>query len=493
MILSKIINAVGAVKVLGRADLAVGSIAFDSRKVQPGSLFVAIPGYKTDGFSYIGAAIKSGATSILSEKEIEVPAGVTLVLVSDARAALAGAAAEFFDNPSGKLRVIGVTGTSGKTTTTYLLRSILKRNGEKTGLLGTINYDLAGEILESKNTTPESLTLQELLYKMVMKKLDACVMEVSSHSLALGRVAGVDFAAGVFLNLTQDHMDFHKNFEEYLGAKLKLFEMIKNDGVKRVPKVCAVNLDDEYAGYFTKKSKVKTLTFGLKENADIRAVDIKNEAGGLSFGLSYLGKVYGLSLKLKGAYNAYNAMAAAAVGLGLNLDWQIIKEGLEAVENVPGRFETYRSSTGFTVVVDYAHKPDALKKLLTAVREMGPRRIISVFGCGGDKDRAKRPMMGGISGELADHTIVTSDNPRSEEPLAIIKEIISGIKSGTYSVSPDRKTAICEAIGMAKEGDFVVVAGKGHEDYQIIGDKVSHFSDKEIIIEALKTGGVWKE
>ena len=492
MNLSKIIKAVKAEQVAGRQDLEISSLAFDSRNVKPGALFVAVPGYKTDGHAFIASAVKSGAVAVIAGKEAPAQAGgVTLIRVNDPRAALAAASAEFFDNPSGNLRMAGITGTSGKTTTTYLLRSILRKHGEKTGLLGTIEYDLDGEKVESKNTTPESLTLQELLGLMVKKGFNACVMEVSSHSLSLHRVDGIEFDAAVFLNLTQDHMDFHGSFEEYLSAKLKLFGMTQ--GKKTGPKVCAVNADDLRAAEFIKAAKAPALTFGFKEGSDLRAVNVKNAEQGLKFDIVCAGGGCSLELKLKGNYNAYNSMAAAAAATGFNIDWQTIKAGLEAVENVPGRFETYKSPAGFTAVVDYAHKPDALQRLLQAVRGMGAKRIITVFGCGGERDRAKRPMMGGISAGLSDFTVVTSDNPRGENPAEIISEITGGMGKAKFCVVPDRKRAIFEAVKMAKEGDIVVVAGKGHEEYQLIGGKVNHFSDKEAVLEAISAGGKWKE
>ncbi len=491
MILSKIIKAVKAEQVAGRQDLEISSIAFDSRQVKPGSLFVAVPGFKTDGSAFMVSAVKSGAVAVIAGKAAAAPAGVTLVKVNDPRSALAAASAEFFDNPSGKLRMAGITGTSGKTTTTYLLRSIFRKNGEKTGLVGTIEYDLDGEKVESKNTTPESLTLQELLDRMVKKGFNACVMEVSSHSLELHRVDGIEFDAAVFLNLTQDHMDFHGTFEGYLAAKLKLFGMMQ--GKKPGPKVCAVNADDLRAAEFIKAAKVPVLTFGFNEGSDLRAVNVSNTQTGLKFDIARAGGFCPLDLKLKGSYNAYNAMAAAAVAAGLNIGWETIKAGLEAVENVPGRFETYKSPAGFTAVVDYAHKPDALQRLLEAARGMGAKRIITVFGCGGERDRAKRPMMGGISARLSDFTVVTSDNPRSENPAEIISEITGSMNKAKFCVVPDRKRAIFEAVNMAKEGDIVVIAGKGHEEYQLIGGKVNHFSDKEAVLEAISAGGKWKE
>ncbi len=492
MILSKIIKAVKAEQVAGRQDLEISSIAFDSRQVKPGALFVAVPGYKADGHAFIASAVKSGAIAVIAGKEAAVSAsGVTFIRVNDPRSALAAVSAEFFDNPSGKLRMAGITGTSGKTTTTYLLRSIFRKNGDRTGLIGTIEYNLDGETFESKNTTPESLTLQELLNRMVTKGLDSCVMEVSSHSLALHRVDGIEFDAAVFLNLTQDHMDFHGTFEEYLAAKLKLFGLVQ--GEKTGPKVCAINSDDFRAAEFIKAAKAPVLTFGFNEGSDLRAVNVSNTQPGLKFDIARAGGLCPLNLKLKGYYNAYNAMAAAAVAAGLNIGWETIKAGLEAVENVPGRFETYKSPAGFTAVVDYAHKPDALQRLLEAVRGMGAKNIITVFGCGGERDRAKRPMMGGISARLSDFTVITSDNPRNENPAEIISEITGGMGKAKFSVVPDRKLAIFEAVKMAKEGDVVVVAGKGHEEYQLISGKVNHFSDKETVLEAISDGGKWKE
>jgi len=496
MILSKLIKNIKALKINGRVDITIDGIYYDSKKTGQNGLFVCVPGFKVDGHVYAAEAVARGAAALIIEKDVQLSGdrAVTLIYVKDAREALALAAAEYFDHPSDKLKMIGVTGTKGKTTTAYLLRSIFETNGEKAGLLGTIKYEFGGETVESKNTTPESLDLQELLLKMVVKKIETCVMEVSSHSLELKRVFGIEFDVAVFTNFTQDHLDFHKTFEAYLAAKLRLFTGLGKNNLKSFPKAAVVNLDDPKAPAFIAASGVRVLTYGLNggSKADVQAKDIRAGAEELSFTISYKGKEFRVDLQMRGRHNVSNALAAAAAGFALNIHPENIKAGLENLKGVPGRFEVYNTLSGASILIDYAHSPDSLEKLLLSVKDLKPARIITVFGCGGDRDRGKRPLMGRIAAENSDFAVVTSDNPRTEDPSAIIAEIKAGMNGGNYIDIPDRKEAIRTALDMAKKGDIVVIAGKGHEDYQIIGKEKIHFSDKEVAEELLAARGLWK-
>ncbi len=497
MILSKLIKNLKIEKVSGSTEITIDGICFDSRKIRQNGLFVCVPGFKVDGHAYASEVVSRGAVALIVEKEVNIPKdkAVTVIYVKDAREALAAVAAEYFDNPSSKLKMIGVTGTKGKTTTSYMLRSIFEKNGEKTGLLGTISYEFAGETLESKNTTPESYDLQELFLKMVMKKIETCVMEVSSHALELKRVAGIEFDVAVFTNFTQDHLDFHKTFDAYLASKLLLFTSLGKSNVKSFPKAAVVNLDDPKAETFITASGVRVISYGLRSGtkADVKAENIKASAEELSFDITYQGKVFRVNLQMRGRHNVSNALSAAAVGFALNIHQENIKAGLENLPGVPGRFEVYNTLNGISVLIDYAHSPDSLEKLLISVKDLKPVRIITVFGCGGDRDKSKRPLMGKIATELSDYTVVTSDNPRTEDPAAIITGIEAGMKSGLYTVIADRKEAIRAALNMAKKGDIVVIAGKGHEDYQIIGMEKIHFSDKEVAGAILSAQGLWKK
>ena len=495
MILLKVIKNLKTEKIIGNLEKNIDGIYYDSRKVEANGLFVCVPGFKVDGHTFAAEVVKKGAVALIVEKDVEVPEGVTLIYVKDAREALAEVAAAFYDYPSGKLKLIGVTGTKGKTTTSYMLRSIFEKNGEKTGLLGTINYEFNGEVIQSKNTTPESLELEELFLKMVVKKVETCVMEVSSHSLKLKRVHGLEFDTAVFTNFTQDHLDFHKTFEDYLEAKLMLFKGLGAGSEKSFPKAAVVNLDDPKAADFIKASKVKAITYGLNTGAhvDVTAKNIISSALELSFDIVYGVKVLPVKLQMRGRHNISNALAAAAAGFAMNVHPDNIKEGLENLKGVPGRFEVYNTTDGVSVLIDYAHSPDSLEKLLLSVKDLKPARIITVFGCGGDRDRLKRPIMGKIAMKNSDVTVVTSDNPRTEDAQAIINEIKAGMNGGSYKEIPDRKEAIREALLLANKDDVVVIAGKGHEDYQIIGNEKFHFSDKETAESILSEKGKWKK
>ncbi|MFH1824725.1 MAG: UDP-N-acetylmuramoyl-L-alanyl-D-glutamate--2,6-diaminopimelate ligase [Candidatus Firestonebacteria bacterium] len=493
MMLSEVINNLNYIKVRGTLNKMIRSISYDSRDVKENSLFVCIPGFKVDGHNYASNAVKKGATAIIAEKEINLDEGITIIYVKDSRDALANISNEFYNHPSSKLKLIGITGTNGKTTTSYLIRSILNKHSEKVGLIGTISYDINGESFKAKNTTPESLDLQDMLNKMVKNKTDSCVMEVSSHALALHRVSYCEFDMAVFTNVTLDHSDFHKTFDDYIKNKLKLFSNLDKIRTKKINRCAVINLDDSYSKYFLENTKANIITYGLTKDAVVRAMDINSSINGLRFIITYQDKSFPVNLKLKGRYNVYNALASASVGFALNIDNEIIKLGLEEVSNVPGRFDWTSTKTGFSIIIDYAHTPDALEKLLNSVKELTPKKIICVFGCGGDRDKSKRPIMGSIASKLANYVILTSDNPRTEEPTDIMKEIKSGIVGENFEEIKDRKEAILKAINLSQKDEVVVIAGKGHEDYQIIGSNIIHFNDKEIVTEILKSKDIWKE
>jgi len=478
-------------KMVLTQDISVHSIQYDSRKVGHGDLFVAIAGAAVDGHAFVESAISRGAVAVVMQNDEVLPdpffmhAGVIKIVVPDSRKALARMSANFFAHPSRKLRLIGVTGTNGKTTTTHLIRSILEAEGVKVGLLGTIGYMIGEEMIPATHTTPESLELNELLALMVNKGCGAAVMEVSSHSLALSRVFGLEFSAACFTNLTQDHLDFHGTMEEYFKAKRILFEGLS-------PAACAVsNADDPYGAKILDGTAARTLTYSRNAAADVRARDVRMTVAGMRMTVEHNGKALDLESRLTGRFNVENILAACATGFGLGVAEECIRTGVSRLHAVRGRFEQIVSPAGWTAVVDYAHTPDALEKCLRTIRDLLPKenpgRIITVFGCGGNRDRGKRPKMGRIASELSSITVVTSDNPRKEEPGAIIDEIIAGVQSGaTVHREEDRRAAIGKALAMARPGDVVLVAGKGHEDYQIVGEHKHHFDDREEVENFIK-------
>ncbi|HHW06612.1 MAG TPA: UDP-N-acetylmuramoyl-L-alanyl-D-glutamate--2,6-diaminopimelate ligase [Clostridia bacterium] len=475
------------VVLAGGLDRSIAGIQYDSRQVQPGSLFVCVPGFKTDGHLYAADAVAKGAVALVVERPVTVPDGVTVIQVPDARLALAGLAACFYGYPSRRFHLIGVTGTNGKTSTTILLDAVFRRWGRKTGLLGTISNRVGGEVIPASHTTPESLDLQKLFKLMADAQTDYVMMEVSSHALSLHRVAAAEFDVGVFTNLTRDHLDFHRDFQEYREAKGKLFTLLSG-GAKAGRKYGVVNKDDPNSEYFMKTSPVPVLTYSLTQPSDYQATDIVITAKGASFRLK--GKDFPpFTLNLTGRFSVYNGLAAVAVALEEGVPVDIIREALAELPGVPGRFERVDAGQDFTVVVDYAHTPDGLENVLRTAREVCSGRIITVFGCGGDRDRTKRPLMGHVSGRLSDYTIVTSDNPRTEDPEAIIAEIVPGVKEagGKYEIVVERKAAIQKALTLAGAGDLVLVAGKGHEDYQIIGTKKYPFDDRKVVREILES------
>ena len=464
-------------------------LAYDSRRVQPGFVFFAIEGFQQNGHDFIPEAVERGAVAVVAEKNVAVPLGVVCVRVPNAREALALSAAKFYDYPGEKLRVIGVTGTNGKTTTTHLISGVYQEQEGKVGLIGTLYAKVGDTVIEGERTTPESLDLQALLRRMVDEGVTVAVMEVSSHALSLHRVTGVEYDVAVFTNLTQDHLDFHRDIEDYYRAKESLFTRLGESPNKQGAKLAVINADDPYGKKLLSVSGGKVVTYGVQNAADFRARDIVLKGDGTDLVIESPQGEIPLTLKLVGEFNVYNALAAFAVGVTEGFAVDRVVRALESAIAVPGRFERVDAGQDFTVVVDYAHTPDGLENVLRTARALTRGKVIALFGCGGDRDPLKRPVMGEVAGRLADFTVLTSDNPRSEEPMAIIAAIETGIKAvghGRYTVEPDRREAIKEAFRRAGPGDIVVLAGKGHENYQIIGDKKLPFDDRQVAREVLK-------
>ncbi len=466
----------------------ITGIEYDSRSVSGGSLFVAVEGFVVDGHSFVRQAVDAGAavvvvnTSRLDEFSFLAGGEVILLGAEDTRRALPALSAAFYRHPAADMTVIGVTGTNGKTSITYMIESILGASGMEPGVIGTVNARCRGRELPAANTTPESRDIQHLLYSMKSDGVNAVVMEISSHALDLYRADCLEFNGVIFTNLTRDHLDYHKDFESYFAAKRKIFDLL--DESSKDNKAAVVNADDPYGARLLEEREAwqaAPVSYGVEKDAEFRAdpASVKNSITGLSYRLVRPEPVMDVTLQLAGAFHIYNSLAALSLCRLLGIDDGAIIQGLAGLETVPGRFDVIAAPEGFGVVVDYAHTGDALEKLLLSARELDHDRIITVFGCGGDRDRTKRPLMGATAAGLSDIAIVTSDNPRTEDPDAIIKEIVAGIDSDNYRVEPDRAAAIKEAVEMARAGDIVIIAGKGHEDYQILGTKKIHFDDRE--------------
>jgi UDP-N-acetylmuramoyl-L-alanyl-D-glutamate--2,6-diaminopimelate ligase len=460
-------------------DAEITSVTADSRLVVPGALFVAVRGFKTDGANFIDAATSKGAAAIVGESS------AASVQVDDARAAISIIAANFYGRPADKLSLAGVTGTSGKTTTTKMIESIFDAAGEPVGLIGTIEYRAGDERLMADRTTPDAVVLQQWFAKMVDAGVRHAVMEVSSHALALKRTYGIHFAAAVFTNLSQDHFDFHGDFENYFAAKRILF-----DQIDRSRKTAIVNIDDEYGRRLANELGDAVVTFGRGANADIHPLDgFEISVRGLHGRVTTPAGEVRVESKLLGAPNLYNWLGAIGAAQSVGIDINTIEAGIRNLAAVRGRFEYVEGDGGPTVIVDYAHKPDALDKLLQAVRDLANgRRVVLIVGCGGDRDKDKRPKMGAIAARLADYTVLTSDNPRGEKLEAILDDIEAGMRgAGNYTRMTDRRDAISHTIATASDDDVIVIAGKGHEPYQVIGDQVIHFDDREEAERALET------
>ncbi|MGE5484947.1 MAG: UDP-N-acetylmuramoyl-L-alanyl-D-glutamate--2,6-diaminopimelate ligase [Ignavibacteriales bacterium] len=481
--------------VRGDGGVEVAALAYDSRAVKPGTAFVCVTGFKLDGHEFARDAVSRGAVALFAERETGAD-GVPLVLVPDSRRALALLSSHFYGHPSKNMRVIGVTGTNGKTTTTHLVRWVLARAGREAGLIGTIENVVCGRSLPVERTTPEALDLQRLFSDMRGCGSSHAVMEVSSHAIELGRVAGTEFDIAVFTNLTQDHLDFHPNMEAYFRAKSRLFGELGETyhaAPKPGKKAAVINIDDEYGARLEGmvRPPAGVFTYGLSENAAFRAEDVEIGPRGSRFRAVTPAGAADLNVRLAGMFNVYNILAALAVAWVEGITPDAAARAVEDHPGVAGRFQLVDEGQPFSVVVDYAHTPDGLRNVLEAARGMARGRVICVFGCGGDRDRKKRPIMGEIAGRLADYCVITSDNPRSEDPQAIIGEIEPGVERagesrGDYAVEPDRKAAIEMALELARPGDVVVIAGKGHETYQVFRDRTIHFDDREVARAVLR-------
>lgn len=473
------------VTLFGNPDVEISSISSDSRKIQPGALFAAISGHRVEGSSFVESAIQAGAVAVLTEQPLD--ASIPQLVVPNVRDAMAILAPYIYDFPSSKMRMIGVTGTNGKTTTSFLIHHLLKSAGKKVGLIGTICSLIGDKVIESTNTTPDIADLQELLHQMLEAGSDTVIMEVSSHALALNRTAGCEFDVGIFTNLTQDHLDFHHTLEEYCDAKKKLFVSL-GEG-KKGNKRGIINQDDPSMENFQSATKVPVWTYGYKQGADFQVVKAEISQEGTSISLKTPDGEKELKSSLVGDFNVYNILAAVSAVRSEGMSWEAIEKGLASFSGVSGRFQQITNGKNMPlVVVDYAHTPDGLKNVLETARKLTQGKLITVFGCGGDRDRTKRPLMGKIGADLADQVILTSDNPRSEEPMAILQDILTAWESNVEKPEAiaDRKEAIEKAIQLANPRDVVLISGKGHETYQILKDEVIHFDDREVACAALE-------
>lgn len=482
MILKSLLKGLDYEVIKGNEESKVQNIRYDNRKIEQGDAFVCVKGFKVDGHSFIGDAIKKGAKTLIVQEDVSVQEDITIIKVRDTRKALAIMSSNYFGNPKDKLKIIGITGTNGKTTSAFIIKSILEKAGFMTGLIGTIANYIGNKKVDAVRTTPESYELHELFKNMVDAGVEYCVMEVSSHSLELDRVYGVQFEEGIFTNLTRDHLDFHKTFENYYNAKFKLFERSNHS---------IINLDDPYGANIVKDIeergvKTKVSTFSIEKESDFKAFEIKSHSNGSEFKVN-LEEVEDFSINIPGEYNIYNSLGCIICAYNLNIPMDKIKEGLSDVV-IPGRCELVAKEKNlpYSIIIDYAHTPDGLENILSTVKAFTRNRMISVFGCGGDRDKVKRPQMGKIGCELSDIAIITSDNPRSEEPMDIINDIVKPLNYDNFVIEVNRKEAIRKAMNMALEGDVIVIAGKGHETYQILKDETIHFDEREVVYDILE-------
>lgn len=485
--LTELIEHLAIAQIQGNADVDITGISMNSKDLQPGELFVCIPGIpglQEDRHQYVEDAVKKGAAAIVVERDVE--SSVPTIKVPNARYALALLSTHFYGYPSYNLKLIGVTGTKGKTTTSYMIESILAQAGFRTGLMGNIGTKIGSKMFKTDINTQDPPILQSNLRKMKEQSTDYCVMEVSSQGLHMGRVLGCDFRTAVFTNLTHDHLDYHKTKEDYLAAKGMLFSGLGNsfapDPAKR--KYAILNADDEASRYLSGITAAQIITYGIKNPANVMAKDMKLTPKGTKFTVESFAGVAEIELRQVGMFNVYNALAAIAAALAEQVPFDVIQLGLHGLSNVSGRMEVIDEQQDYLVLVDYAHTPDSLDNALSTLREFADQRIITVFGCGGDRDRTKRPAMGILAAKHSDHVIITSDNPRTEDPHGILKDIELGVleygmSSESYEMIADRRQAIIRAVNMARSGDIVIIAGKGHETYQILNDQTIHFDDRE--------------
>ncbi len=502
MMLSELmqLESMAVKELVGFEDQVINSIHYDSRTVTPGGLFVAIPGLQADGHAFIEDAAKRGAVAAVSEKPWAGQPSIAVAHVENARLALAALSSAFYGNPSRELCVIGITGTNGKTTTAYLIESILNAAGYSVGVIGTINYRFRGQSFASQVTTPESLDLMRILRQMADSDVTHAILEVSSHALDLDRVAFCEFDVGVFTNFSRDHLDYHKDMETYWQCKRKLFLDRLSSGSKQAKAVAVVNADDSKGKELVAEVPVRCLSVGFSQDCAVRAEDIDVSMHGSSGRVRAIDDYLHFSSPLIGRHNVYNVLTAIGVAMSIGVPLSAIKEGIDGLKGVPGRLESVANDAGFSVFVDYAHTPEALENALTTLRGLCSGRLITIFGCGGDRDRKKRPMMGAAAARLSDLCVLTSDNPRTEAPEAILAAVEAGTAAERgsryeldhlargfdapgYAVEADRRRAIELGLSAARRGDTVLIAGKGHETYQIIGKKTIAFDDR---VEARK-------
>ena len=491
MTLRELLKGLEIKEIRGPADVEISGIAYNSRLIKKDFLFVAVSGFVSDGHDYIQDAVSRGAAAVIAEKaewtdsveKLVKQGGLSYIVTSDSRKALALIASTYYGRPSGSFPIVAITGTNGKTTTGYITRHILKAWGKDTGLLGTNEYILGERTLDAPRTTPESLDIQRYLREMLDNGMEYSVLEVSSHALTLERIEGCAFKIAVFTNFSQDHLDFHGTMERYFSAKSRLFSYLSEDGA------AVLNYDDPAVRTLTQSLGCRVITCGFQEGAMLRAVNIRDRdvPGGLLFEVRTPEGGFAVESVLVGRFNVYNILMAIGAAYALGIDVETIQRGVREAEVIKGRFEKIDEGQDFICIVDFAHTEDALEKLIKEARRITGGRVITVFGCGGDRDRTKRPRMGASASDLSDLVIVTSDNPRSEDPSEIIRDIFKGIERDNCSVQLDRTKAIREAVEMAEKGDILLIAGKGHEDYQEIKGVKASFSDKEVLIKELKS------
>ncbi|WP_328800341.1 UDP-N-acetylmuramoyl-L-alanyl-D-glutamate--2,6-diaminopimelate ligase [Paenibacillus sp. LX16] len=491
MQLQQLASLLAVSRVVGDGTVDCRGIGADSRRVQQGDLFLCLPGFTVDGHDYAEQAIASGAAALVVERELDVP--VPQLVVKDARHAMAVLADYMFDSPSRRMRMIGITGTNGKTTITYLIEKIMKDAGVNTGLIGTIQMRYGGQSYPMSGTTPEAVELQRYLGNMAEQGVQCCVMEVSSHALEQGRVKGTDFRTAIFTNLTQDHLDYHNTMEEYRAAKGLLFSRLGNAFSRDASdsKYAVLNADDPASSYLQAQTAAQVITYGVEKESDVQASRITIGSKGTSFHVSTFKGDTDIELRMVGKFNVYNALAAITAALLEGILLADIKQSLESIAGVDGRVEPVDAGQPFAVIVDYAHTPDGLENVLRTVKEFAVGKVWCVFGCGGDRDRTKRPLMGKIAARYSDHSFITSDNPRTEDPKVILKDIEQGlidegVPAERYELIVDRRTAIHKAVEMASPDDVVLIAGKGHETYQLIGKTVHEFDDRIVAKEAIR-------
>ena len=482
MKLSEILNDIEFELLSGDINIEINGIQFDSRKIVVGDLFICVEGFNMDGHRFIEKAMENGAKAIMCQKNLDISLykeKITFIKAPDTRKAMAKVAGNFYGHSDKKIKLIGITGTNGKTTSTYMVKSILETAGYKVGVIGTVANYIGNKKIEAHRTTPEAIELHELFHQMVEENIDYCVMEISSHSLVLQRVYGLEFEEAIFTNLTQDHLDFHLNFQNYYNAKKMLFLNSKNS---------IINYDDDYGKKLFDELDKHKLKYGVSKECDVMATGISMHSKGIDFKLNYKDYAAEVFLGMPGSFNLSNALCSAAACLNEGINIEIVAKGLSELTGVPGRCEVASKNLGlnYDIILDYAHSPDSLLKILNTVREFTKEKIICVFGCGGDRDKTKRAEMGNIGTELSDYAIITSDNPRSETPMEIIEDILKGVKTNNYVVVENRKEAIKKAMNLAGKGDVVLIAGKGHEDYQELKNGRIHFDEREIIAEILK-------